>query len=77
MVRSHALYPIELRAHRGEIVSSNYNGNKIISAKLNRCNAPGQDPRPVRPRSHFALNPARAVEIGGLGEIEESTRFVN
>jgi hypothetical protein len=41
MVRSHALYPIELRAHRGEIVSSNYNGNKIISAKLNRCNVQG------------------------------------
>src|SRR3979411_2283252 len=31
MVRSHALYPIELRAHRGEIASSNYNGNKTVS----------------------------------------------
>ena len=38
MVRSHALYPIELRAHRVEIASSNYNGNKIISANLNQAN---------------------------------------
>ena len=31
MVRSHALYPIELRAHHGRIVSLNYNGNRIVS----------------------------------------------
>ena len=30
MVRSHALYPIELRAHCGEITSLNYNGNRIV-----------------------------------------------
>ena len=78
MVRSHALYPIELRAHRGEIVSSNYNGNKIISAKLNRSNASGTRPAPRFDRApHFALNAARAVEIGGPAEIEESTGFVN
>jgi hypothetical protein len=35
MVRSHALYPIELRAHRGGgIASLNYNGNEIISPSV-------------------------------------------
>jgi hypothetical protein len=34
MVRSHALYPIELRAHRGRITFLNYNGNKIVSPNL-------------------------------------------
>jgi hypothetical protein len=34
MVRSHALYPIELRAHRGRIASLNYNGNRIVSSNL-------------------------------------------
>ena len=85
MVRSHALYPIELRAHRGEIASSNYNGNKIISANLNRCpmlitvdQLRGYTPTPgPRPHSHFAPNPALAVEIGDLSDIEESTRLVN
>jgi hypothetical protein len=66
MVRSHALYPIELRAHPVEIASSDYNGNRIVSPN-----------RIVRPHSHFAPNPALAVEIGGLSEIEETTTLVN
>jgi hypothetical protein len=32
MVRSHALYPIELRAHRGRMVFENYNGNRTVSS---------------------------------------------
>jgi hypothetical protein len=31
MVRSHALYPIELRAHSGEFASSHYNGNDFVA----------------------------------------------
>ena len=34
MVRSHALYPIELRAHSDVIASLNYNGNRIVSTNL-------------------------------------------
>jgi hypothetical protein len=34
LVRSQALYPIELRAHRGRIASSDYNGNRIVSPNL-------------------------------------------
>ena len=34
MVRSHALYPIELRAHHGRIASLDYNGNRIVSSNL-------------------------------------------
>jgi hypothetical protein len=57
-------------------VSSNYNGNKIISGQAQSLQRPGTRPA-VRPRSHFALNPTQAVEIGGLAEIEESTRLAN
>ncbi len=37
MVRSHALYPIELRAHRGRIACLNYNGTESFR------------PTPIRP----------------------------
>jgi hypothetical protein len=68
MVRSHALYPIELRAHRGEIASSNYNGNKIISANLNRCIRSGGKSHAGFDPCRFPPNAALAVKIGGLEE---------
>src|SRR5271157_23536 len=36
LVRSQALYPIELRAQRGRIACLNYNGNRIVSPNPNR-----------------------------------------
>jgi hypothetical protein len=67
MVRSHALYPIELRAHRGEIASSNYNGNRIVSPNpiAEYCSPKNPKPSwislPIRAKSR-----ALAVEIPGL-----------
>src|SRR5260370_20696130 len=40
MVRSHALYPIELRAHCAEIASLNYNGNRIVSPNRSSKQSP-------------------------------------
>src|ERR1022692_4271058 len=53
LVRSQALYPIELRAHRGEIRSLNYSGNRIASPNPIRGSAM-LGPSVLRPRRHHA-----------------------
>ena len=69
MVRSHALYPIELRAHCGRIVSLNYNGNRIVSPNPSTGSAGGKALMRVGFAFRFAPSLALAVEIGGLVEI--------
>src|ERR1035441_5268823 len=59
LVRSQALYPIELRAHPGRIVFLNYNGNRIISPKMIS-----------ELRFRFTPNPALSMEIGALAKVK-------
>ena len=71
MVRSHALYPIELRAHPDEIVSLNYNGNRIVSPNPAAGYARRKNPEVSWIRFRFTPNPAPAVEIGRFVTIED------
>ncbi len=68
MVRSHALYPIELRAHCAEIASLNYNGNRIVSPNPIDGRARRKTLSRGLLRLRFAPNAALAVEIGGPAE---------
>src|SRR5260370_34762097 len=68
MVRSHALYPIELRAHCAEIASLNYNGNRSVSPNPIDGRARRKTLSRGLLRLRFAPNPALAVEIGGPAE---------
>jgi hypothetical protein len=58
-------------------VSSNYNGNEIISANLNRCNASGNKTRARFDRTPISRSMPRGLwKSAALPKIEESTRFV-
>ena len=62
LVRSQALYPIELRAHPGRIVSLNYNGNRIVSPHL-----PAQKPAKNEPWLLGFASSVRAKPRTGCG----------
>ena len=60
MVRSHALYPIELRAHRDRLAFSNYSGNRIVSSNRIVVYVPEMDSEnALEPSEICALNPVK------------------